>query len=249
MSDASDAGVASVGSADPTTRPLRSTVMRSATASTSRSLWVMKTIDLPWSVRLSTTPKNSSTSPGVSTAVGSSRIRIDASRNSALTSSTRCCWPTDRSCTRASGSTVTPKSALRAAMRSRGVEVEQGTAAQLVAQHHVLGDRERLHQLEVLVDHADAVGDGVGRAPEAHGLALDDELAGVGLVEPEDHVHERRLAGAVLAQQAVDLAAAELEVDGVVGQDAREPLGDPAGGEDDVGRRFGRRDGGGTRHA
>ena len=67
--------------------------MRSATASTSRSLWVMNTIDLPLSTRVRTTSKKSSTSPGVSTAVGSSRMRISASRSSALMSSTRCWTP------------------------------------------------------------------------------------------------------------------------------------------------------------
>ncbi len=39
--------VAVFGSPSPTTRPARSTVMRSATSSTSCSLWVMKTIALP----------------------------------------------------------------------------------------------------------------------------------------------------------------------------------------------------------
>ena len=250
ISDASDAGVASVGSADPTTRPLRSTVMRSATASTSRSLWVMKTIDLPWSVEALDHPEELVDLAGREHRGGlveDQDRRVPEQRLDQLDP----LLLADRQVLHPGvGVDGHPEVGAegRDALRA-GVEVEQGTAAQLVAQHHVLGDRERLHQLEVLVDHADAVGDGVGRAPEAHGLALDDELAGVGLVEPEDHVHERRLAGAVLAQQAVDLAAAELEVDGVVGQDAREPLGDPAGGEDDVGRRFGRRDGGGTRHA
>ncbi len=36
-----------VGLASPTTLPRRITVIRSATARTSRSLWVMKTIDVP----------------------------------------------------------------------------------------------------------------------------------------------------------------------------------------------------------
>jgi hypothetical protein len=116
-----------------------------------------------------------------------------------------------------------------------GVQVEQRAPPQLLAEDHVLGHRERLHQLEVLVDHADAAGDGVGRAAEAHGLPLDQQLAGVGLVEPEDHVHQRRLAGAVLAQHAVDLAAAQRQVDGVVGEDAGEALGDAPRLEDDVG--------------
>ena len=49
-----------------------------------------------------------SASCGVSTAVGSSRIRMSAPRYSALRISTRCCSPTGRSPTIASGSTSSP---------------------------------------------------------------------------------------------------------------------------------------------
>ena len=51
------------------------------------------------------TSSSSSVSCGVSTAVGSSRISRSTSRTSALTISTRCCTPTGRSATSASGST------------------------------------------------------------------------------------------------------------------------------------------------
>ena len=64
--------------------------MRSATARTSRSLWVMKTIDVPASRRARMTTISSSVSCGVSTAVGSSRMSILALRLSALMISTRC---------------------------------------------------------------------------------------------------------------------------------------------------------------
>ena len=60
------------------------------------------------------------------------------------------------------------------------------------------------------------------------GFPAQADLAGVGLVQPVEDVHQRRLAGAVLAQQRVHLAAREVEVDVVVGDDPRELLGDPA---------------------
>ena len=69
---------------------------------------------------------------------------MSASRNSALSSSTRCCSPTDRSSTLASGSTREPVVARRARRcarvpcRGRAADA----AAQLVAEHDVLGDRE-----------------------------------------------------------------------------------------------------------
>ena len=74
MSEASSVSV-DVGSALPTTLPRRMTVIRSATARTSRSLWVMKTIDVPDSLSCRMITISSSVSCGVSTAVGSSRMR------------------------------------------------------------------------------------------------------------------------------------------------------------------------------
>ena len=54
----------------------------------------------------------------------------------------------------------------------------------------------------------------------ATGLPVDADLALVGLVEAVEDVHQRRLAGAVLAEQRVHLAAPEVEVDAVVRDDA-----------------------------
>ena len=54
-----------------------------------------------------------------------------------------------------------------------------------------------------------------------------DDLALVRLVEAVEHVHERRLARAVLAQQRVHLALAQVEVDRVVGGERAEALRDP----------------------
>ena len=103
MSDASSAFDA-VGLASPTTRPRRMTVMRSATSRTSRSLWVMNTIEVPDSLSWRMIAISSSVSCGVSTAVGSSKTSTFASRERDLMISTRCCTPTGRSSTSASGS-------------------------------------------------------------------------------------------------------------------------------------------------
>ena len=45
-----------------------------------------------------------------------------------------------------------------------------------------------------------------------HLPALDADLSGVGVVQPVEDVHQRRLAGAVAADEAVDLAGGQLEV-------------------------------------
>ena len=73
----------------------------------------------------------------------------------------------------------------------------------------------------MLVDHADAEVDGLQRRSDADGPAVDAHLALVGLVEPVEDAHERRLAGAVLPEQRVDLAGPQVEVDAIVGDDRR----------------------------
>ena len=62
---------------------------------------------------------------------------------------------------------------------------------------------------------------------------LIEDLALVRVVEPVEDAHERRLAGAVLAEQRVHLAVAQVEVDVVVREHARKLLRDPVELEDD----------------
>ena len=57
-------------------------------------------------------------------------------------------------------------------------------------------------------------------------LAVEQHRPFVRLVHAEDDVAERRLAGAVLAEQALDLAGPEVEVDIVQSGEVAEPLGD-----------------------
>ncbi|GAA0402473.1 hypothetical protein GCM10009541_51970 [Micromonospora gifhornensis] len=80
----------------------------------------------------------------------------------------------------------------------------------------------------MLVHHADAGRDGVGRPTQLQRLAVDQDLALVGLVEPIEHVHQGRLASTVLAEQGVNLSRLHRQVDVVVGDQITEPLGDAA---------------------
>ena len=59
----------------------------------------------------------------------------------------------------------------------------------------------------------------------ATGLIVDQDLAGIGLVQPVQDVHEGGLAGAVLAEQAESLAVAHLETYVVIGEHTWEALG------------------------
>ena len=96
----------------------------------------------------------------------------------------------------------------------------------LQAQDDVLGGGEDVHQLEVLVDHADAAVEGVLGGGDGHRLVVDIDLPLVGEVDAGEHVHEGGLAAAVLPQQGQDLALMQLKVDVVVGHHAAEALGD-----------------------
>ncbi len=97
----------------------------------------------------------------------------------------------------------------------------------LHTQHDVLGDGEDGHQHEVLVDHAYPGVQGVARVVERDDFAVDEDLALVGPQEPVEDVHQRRLAGSVLAEQGVDLARLNGEVDAVVGDEAAKTFRDP----------------------
>ena len=83
-----------------------------------------------------------------------------------------------------------------------------------------------LEQREVLEHHADAEPAGVRRALDRHLLAAPDDLAGVGPRDAVDDLDQRALAGAVLAQQRVNLGAADRQIDAVVGETARILFGD-----------------------
>ena len=60
-----------------------------------------------------------------------------------------------------------------------------------------------------------------------NGLAVEENLPGVGLMHPGDDLGERRLAGAVLADEAADAAGRDGEVDAAQRADRREALHEP----------------------
>ena len=86
----------------------------------------------------------------------------------------------------------------------------------LAAQVHVLDDVEVVAEREILVDDLDPELRRVLRAVDRDLLAVEEDLAGVVAVDAGDALDERRLAGAVVADERHDLARAHLEVD--VGQ-------------------------------
>jgi hypothetical protein len=98
----------------------------------------------------------------------------------------------------------------------------------LGAQHHVVQRAERVDQHEVLVHHAHAACDGVAAALDLRRAAVDRDRAPVGLVEAVQDGHQRALARAVLAHDAVDGALGHHQVDRPVGLHRAEALVDAA---------------------
>ena len=109
----------------------------------------------------------------------------------------------------------------------------QQQEALLGAEHDVLQHGEAVHQHEMLMHHADAGGDRIAGAARFQGMAVHLDGALVGRVQAVENAHQRRLAGAVLAEQCEHLAAIERERDAVVGGERAEALGE--GGEADAG--------------
>ena len=78
----------------------------------------------------------------------------------------------------------------------------------------------------MLVHHADAGMDRIAGRADGDRLAADADLAGIGLVEAVEDRHQRRFAGAVLTDDAVDRAALDREVHVLVGVNGAEALVD-----------------------
>ena len=76
----------------------------------------------------------------------------------------------------------------------------------LASQEDVGVHVEVLRQGQVLVEGLDAQLQRVHGASHLHFLALEEDLAVVGVVDPRDHLDQRGLAGPVVPQQAHHLA-------------------------------------------
>src|SRR5690606_8973407 len=95
----------------------------------------------------------------------------------------------------------------------------------------VLVDRQVTGQREVLVHHLDAQPLRILRAREAHRLALEDQLAVTRHEQPGQDLHQRRFAGAVVADDPEHLARGDVEVYVLERRDGAEILADAPGFE------------------
>ena len=95
----------------------------------------------------------------------------------------------------------------------RDVDAAQPVEEVLAAEIEVLRHRHGGHQAGLLEHHGDAGVQRLGRRRELHGLAAMQHAPRCRLDHAGHDLGQRRLAGAVLAEQRVDLARAQVEVD------------------------------------
>ena len=110
----------------------------------------------------------------------------------------------------------------------RGVVERPEARGQLAAEEQVGRRVHVVRQRERLVDRLDPQGLRVARVVDRDLLAVDEDLAGIGDVGTGQDPHQGRLAGAVAADQADDLAGVEVHVHPVHGMDAAERDADVA---------------------
>ena len=106
------------------------------------------------------------------------------------------------------------------------VLLQKSALGGLHPQDDVVQYAEALHQLEVLVDHADAQGVGIVGVVDLHLFSVLADLTLLRLIQPEEHAHQGGLSRAVLPQKGVNLPLFQLERNVVVGDDARKALCD-----------------------
>ena len=121
-----------------------------------------------------------------------------------------------------------------------------GALRGLVAQEEVPADAHERQDREVLEHGRDAAGLRVARRRERDGLAVHEQLALVGTVDARQGLDQGRLAGAVVAEQAVHLAGLHGQRHVPEGEDAAERLRDAPRLEDGDVRARRSRGGGGA---
>ena len=154
-----------------------------------------------------------------SAAVGSSRMTTFACHMTAREIATDWRWPPESETTRCRtlGIVVTcspsSTSSERFSISSSWSGPSMGGVRRLAAEEHVRDDVEVVAEREILVDGLDAEPRRVARRVDLRLVALDEDRPGVGQVRPRDALDQRRLAGAVVADERHDLAGVHLEVD------------------------------------
>ena len=179
-----------------------------------------------------TTSNSRSLSRCDSAELGSSSTSTRARWRMARAISTSCISAIDSRLTRVSGSSVSMPSRPSAARASRRISraaAERATGRRSHVGHDdVFGDRQGRAERQLLVDDDDAGRAAGERRGERRSALPSTRISpSSGCKVAGEDIHQRRLAGAVLADDGMHLAWPEIDRDAVERQNAREPLGHP----------------------
>ena len=111
-----------------------------------------------------------------------------------------------------------------------GVAIDHAESRRRAGNEDILRDREQRDQRKLLMNDDDAERLGIIDIAEVPLLAVIDDAAAIaaGWINAAQHLHQGRLAGAVLAHQGMDLALPNGEIDVVQRLHAREGFADTA---------------------
>ncbi|MNS80280.1 hypothetical protein D3C72_1139550 [compost metagenome] len=110
---------------------------------------------------------------------------------------------------------------------AQSAAIDQAETGWQMPEKQVLGHGHFRHQMQLLVDHRDATADAVGGGLEVHRPLADLQGTAARRVGPAENFQQRRLAGAVLAHQGVNLPRMGDEADVVQRLHPGKGLADP----------------------
>ena len=85
--------------------------------------------------------------------------------------------------------------------------------ARLAQDEEILRHRAVWQDAQLLEDHRDAAVEPLAQRQRRNVLAIEDDAAAIRRVDPDEHLHQGRFAGAVLAEQRVRFARVDDEID------------------------------------
>ena len=197
---------------------------------------------VPLARRSCSTAKRRSASLEPRLAVGSSSTSSRAFIERARAIATNCCCAGDNRLTTVRGEICAPMRAsccsVSASMRRRSTRRSGPAHRGSRPEEDVAGDVQRLDDLALLMDDADAETSRIRRSMHRHWHTLERDGARVSLMDASENLHQRRLARAVLADETDDLSSRHVEVHAIEGGDAGKLLGHRRHVQERIGRQW-----------
>ena len=167
----------------------------------------------PWDLRSRMTWKSCRVSCSERLLVGSSNMMIFASIDSALEISTSCCAPMGSSFSTAAGRDFQShffENLLCFAVKPLFIEQPRTSSSRLPAKEYVPGHRQVVAEIELLMYQGDSKRRRLFHRVDGHRLAVQPDFTVIGEIDTGKDLHQRALAGPVLADDGQDLPAPEL---------------------------------------